>query len=199
MEVKDLAIGDLVQAVTYILDGEERLTPPAYVSATSMITTNFKKSIMKFTTPCFVRVEDADKRKELAAWLERIGYECAPHNKALVGTHVIAGTAFYCFVSFADGVKPHYGDDGIDCDTDIELFKALAAMNDENDREQWFVGTVENLYRFEAGGTGKVRWTYCVYDQYSLIHNVKLKCEHYAPRKATADEIIEYYKHEHNS
>ncbi len=33
MTVEDLAIGDWVQAVTYILDGEERLTPPAYVSA----------------------------------------------------------------------------------------------------------------------------------------------------------------------
>lgn len=29
---------------------------------------------MKFTTPCFVRVEDAEKRKELTEWLEGIGY-----------------------------------------------------------------------------------------------------------------------------
>lgn len=33
MKVEELAIGDYVQAVIYILDGEERLTPPAYVSA----------------------------------------------------------------------------------------------------------------------------------------------------------------------
>lgn len=33
LKIEDLAIGDWVQAVTYILDGEERLTPPAYVSA----------------------------------------------------------------------------------------------------------------------------------------------------------------------
>lgn len=29
---------------------------------------------MKFTTPCFVRVEDAEKRKELTEWLKGIGY-----------------------------------------------------------------------------------------------------------------------------
>ena len=29
---------------------------------------------MEFTTPCFVRVEDAEKRKELTEWLKGIGY-----------------------------------------------------------------------------------------------------------------------------
>lgn len=29
---------------------------------------------MKFTTPCFVRVEDAEKRKEMTEWLKGIGY-----------------------------------------------------------------------------------------------------------------------------
>ena len=30
---------------------------------------------MKFTTPCFVRVENPEKRKELIEWLEGIGYK----------------------------------------------------------------------------------------------------------------------------
>lgn len=33
---------------------------------------------MKFTTPCFVRVEDAEKRKELTEWLQGIGYYVCP-------------------------------------------------------------------------------------------------------------------------
>ena len=33
---------------------------------------------MKFTTPCFVRVEDAEKRKELAVWLSSIGRYVSP-------------------------------------------------------------------------------------------------------------------------
>ena len=34
---------------------------------------------MKFTTPCFVRVEDAEKRKELIGWLFSIGYALCEH------------------------------------------------------------------------------------------------------------------------
>ena len=30
---------------------------------------------MTFTTPCFVRVENPEKRKELIEWLEGIGYK----------------------------------------------------------------------------------------------------------------------------
>ena len=33
---------------------------------------------MKFTTSCFVRVEDAEKRKELAVWLSSIGRYVSP-------------------------------------------------------------------------------------------------------------------------
>lgn len=31
---------------------------------------------MKFTTPCFVRIEDAKKREELIEWLAKIGCTC---------------------------------------------------------------------------------------------------------------------------
>lgn len=30
---------------------------------------------MKFTTPCFVRVEDVAAMKKLDMWLDKIGYE----------------------------------------------------------------------------------------------------------------------------
>ncbi|MCM1250327.1 MAG: hypothetical protein NC209_04190 [Alistipes sp.] len=69
-------------------------------------------------------------------------------------------------------MNPRY----IDCGTDVELFKALAAMNYENDREQWF--------------TDGNDWCLChddivtkmVIPSYALYH------------KATAAEIVEHFK-----
>ena len=66
----------------------------------------------------------------------------------------------------------------IDCGDNIELFKALAAMNDENDREQWFT----DGYHFELCPTNKadmVAW--------HMMYRTK-------PRKATAEEIVQYFK-----
>lgn len=68
--------------------------------------------------------------------------------------------------------------DTIDCGENTELFKALAAMNDENDREQWFT----DGYHFELCPTNKadmVAW--------HMMYRTK-------PRKATAEEIVEYFK-----
>lgn len=64
----------------------------------------------------------------------------------------------------------------IDCGTDIELFKALAAMNDENDNEQYFVT--------ELAGS-----SYCVHKNRNTNLDYSLVC-----RKATAEEIIGHFK-----
>ena len=64
----------------------------------------------------------------------------------------------------------------IDCGEDIELFKALAAMNDENDNEQYFVT--------ELAGS-----SYCVHKNRNTNLAYSLTC-----RKATVAEIIEYFK-----
>ena len=63
----------------------------------------------------------------------------------------------------------------IDCGANIELFKALAAMNNENDREQWFV---------EEGRIFK-----CTSNK---INNYSYHWM--TTRKATAEEIVEYFK-----
>lgn len=136
---------------------------------------------MKFTTSCFVRVEDVDKRKKLVEWLEgQIGYRycvgCYNARSAidsplipyvLVSTRAETGFV-QCFVQ-----RP---DEGIDCGTDVELFKALAAMNDENDHYQWFVATL-NPERLVL---------------YNSMDDNRLFVEPLF-RKATAEEIIEYF------
>lgn len=134
---------------------------------------------MTFTTPCFVRVENPEKRNNLREWAKNIGYnfvdvagiesdysdpqpyiEVFPHS---FRSTTPQGNSFYVASRKA-----------IDCGENIELFKALAAMNDENDREQWFVSNKGS------------EWAIC---KKTLNVYSGVLC-----RKATAEEIVEYFK-----
>lgn len=97
---------------------------------------------MKFTTPCFVRVEDAEKRKKLIDFCKNCGYT-AIYSIDPTYEFVVCG-----LVANNVDVASSYDSDTmrnglvcyglIDCGDNIELFKALAAMNDVNDKEQWY-------------------------------------------------------------
>lgn len=122
---------------------------------------------MAFLTPCFVRVEDPAERNKLIEWLEEIGYNVTDRR---YGNYVISAGGKVYMAVIVCASKPF-----IDCGTSVELFRALSAMNDENDREQWFVDAGrmfkcyrDKLYRF-AYLAGRIR-------------------------KATAEEIVEYFK-----
>lgn len=134
---------------------------------------------MTFTTPCFVRVENPEKRNNLREWAKNIGYnfvdvagiesdysdpqpyiEVFPHS---FRSTTPQGNSFYVASRKA-----------IDCGENIELFKALAAMNDEKDLEQWFVSNKGS------------EWAIC---KKTLNVYSGVLC-----RKATAEEIVEYFK-----
>lgn len=127
---------------------------------------------MTFTTPCFVRVENPKKRKELIEWLEGIGYTHFPfiHDSCLIATD-------------SDGriwLTDANRDGAYDCQTNTDLFKALAAMNDENDREQWFI--VEH-----TGSDEEMVFA----DSENALAYIQSGDGY---RKATAEEIVEYFK-----
>lgn len=131
---------------------------------------------MTFTTPCFVRVENPEKRKELIEWLEWIGYKLEYLRNDGVIVLTSENRVYVYGEAVHEIIKSDY--DAIDCGENTELFKALAAMNDENDREQWFT----DGYHFELCPTNKadmVAW--------HMVYRTK-------PRKATAEEIVEYFK-----
>lgn len=137
---------------------------------------------MKFTTPCFVRVEDAEKRDELLVWLKCIGYGSCDF---LWGNCI---KIIRCWTT-PKGVGKAVGypckqvrKTDIDCGENIELFKALAAMNDENDREQWFTDTADDFCLCSSD-----RWS----DEWQKENFEKYYCYW---RKATAAEIIEHFK-----
>ena len=136
---------------------------------------------MKFTTPCFVRIKDAKKRKKLIEWLLDIGYraECPIDY---LSTIVLAGWLednVDTTPIFTVECLPDYM---IDCGSNIELFKALAAMNDENNYYQWFVCTSDYWSELKPG---------------DMIRNDGPKDYRlfFEPlfRKATPAQLIEYF------
>lgn len=140
---------------------------------------------MTFTTPCFVRIENPEKRNNLREWAKNIGYnfvdvagiesdysdpqpyiEVFPHS---FRSTTPQGNSFYVASRKA-----------IDCGENIELFKALAAMNDENDQEQWFI--VEH-----TGSDEEMVFA----DSENALAYIQSGDGY---RKATAEEIVEYFK-----
>lgn len=131
---------------------------------------------MKFTTPCFVRVEDAEKRTELLKWMFDVGY-MGRYRIDPSCPIVVAGLEKDCADVACAGATEGLAVFGlIDCGDNIELFKALVAMNDENDNEQYFVT--------ELAGS-----SYCVHKNRNTNLEYSLTC-----RKATVEEIIEHFK-----
>lgn len=133
---------------------------------------------MKFKTPCFVRVEDAEERKRLLTWLQDIGYSLYQSVREL-------SYPIVCCNMIDDEPGNAYGEHeeelvgashACDCGTNIELFKALAAMNNENDREQWFTDGMNWRLCHDVSVTKMVIPSYALY------------------RKATAEEIVEHFK-----
>lgn len=144
---------------------------------------------MAFTTPCFVRVEDREERKKLIELLKRIGWRfrgiASPEKKYVVADahHQTVTT----LVLDEWGAERFENIGYIFCGTNVELFKALAAMNDENDREQWFVvkKNISDCYDIDD----------IIYQKGDMFFNASgqpLVEKHF--RKATAEEIIEYFK-----
>lgn len=133
---------------------------------------------MTFATSCFVRVEDPERRKELIKWLKEIGYLLnATHDDE--AEFVVAMNDAQLEI---DGVcaclnNPIFlgSSRAIGC-SNIELFKALAAMNDKNDYQQWFRKEMTN---------GSTDWYDCPIISIGTAEGY---------RKATASEIIEHFK-----
>lgn len=132
---------------------------------------------MAFTTPCFVRVEDAAEREKLIEWcndvIGRTGDEDYTYGDVVL---CIKDTTYCCCYEEAEFMSY---DATIDCGTNVDLFRALAAMNDENDREQWFV--VDDGFEEEM-----------VCSKSEVDYDYILSC--YDHHKATAEEIVEYFK-----
>lgn len=160
---------------------------------------------MKFITPCFVRVEDAEKRKELTEWLRGIGYyvcSCCLFDgwntlhcnriERLKTSYEVHGIPDYdkdtgynvgwFKADNADKVHPSY-----DCGENIALFKALAAMNKNNWDEQYVIDNAGNIGLCNVILDASGIQCRCV-----TMMGLSFNIDNY--RKATAEEIVEHFK-----
>ena len=141
---------------------------------------------MNFTTPCFVRVENPEKRKELTEWLRDLGRRVmAAPNMHLVAQN---GEGVCLWMELEYHTDKVFAKEFIDCGENIKLFKALAAMNDENDLEQWFINDT-------YASIGCVMWHLCKDKKFKHYYvewedGLTDICGDF--RKATAEEIVEY-------
>lgn len=149
---------------------------------------------MKFTTPCFVRVEDAEKRDELLDWLQDIGYDLYQSARSLnypiLCCNMIDDEPGNVYGEYAEELTGLCGIFAYDCGENIELFKALAAMNDENDREQWFINDA-------YANIGCEMWHLCEESKFKHYYvdwedgETDIRSQF---RKATVEEIVEHFK-----
>lgn len=144
---------------------------------------------MTFTTPCFVRVENPEKRKELIEWLKGIGYRIlfsARHS--LIESELRYISAHKQGYVMADSrLSCDEWIESINCGENTELFKALAAMNEWNDRKQWYAYTE---YPTNEGKNGVRKFVFNEPARFDSF--VDVPSGYY--RKATAEEIVEYFK-----
>lgn len=139
----------------------------------------------QFTTSCYIKIDDAQQRKEVCEKLERMGYsylecthKCRPTLRKILFTN--GDKLFRVPISDAKFICK-----GIDCGTNIPLFLDLAGMRSDTDLNQIFV-------QVNIGNDGVenaiVRYFRCDRDKSynSLLVGVN--------RRATATEIINHYK-----
>jgi hypothetical protein len=144
-------------------------------------------------TTCSVTAKNALERVDLIMWLENIGrmyiHTYDTHNISAI-TH-----------KDCTQIKDKHG---IDCGENIEMFKALAAMNSDNDWEQWFVADCIMKFDVLKGHVKTESGRRIIYpgEWFKVlvphIGNVRAKwMSLYRPKflshKASKDEIIEHY------
>lgn len=141
---------------------------------------------IKFLTPCLVRVDDAKKRRRLLIWLQEIGYDLYQSARSLnypiLCCNMIDDEPGNVYGEYAEELTGLCGIFAYDCGDNIELFKALAAMNDENDYMQWYVNEITD------------RWSLCIGMDHVEDDPIISKWEGLARHKATAEEIIKHFK-----
>ena len=128
---------------------------------------------MAFTQPCFIRKNTPELRKKL----EDLGYISHIFNNNDANNIYADKLGTYISVDIEN--QPYY----IDCETNEQLFLALAALRDDTDINQYFVC---DKVSFTLGKTYYPDdYLYYQYDEFFDKQNW---------HKATVKEIIEHFK-----
>ena len=91
---------------------------------------------MNFQTSCMILVRDEQQQIELQKWMNGIGWRIrggrdSKHCFLVADTDENAAL----WMELDESAREWFGHDFYDCGENIEMFKALAAMNSDHDRE----------------------------------------------------------------
>ena len=95
---------------------------------------------MNFQTSCMVFVPDEQQQIEIQKWMNGIGWRILggrDSKRCFLVADTDQNAALW--LELDRGARACFSQDYYDCGENIEMFKALAAMNSNNDREQWFI------------------------------------------------------------
>lgn len=128
---------------------------------------------MRFIQPCFIRKNTPELREKL----RNIGQR---HNDLDHDEYEWLAANHGMFISVSEGFERLPTDD-IDCGTDEDLFLALAAMTDEPCNPSEYYIVTSSCYTYDKGQVTQFL---------PLMSSIHPSCY----RKATAQEIIGYFK-----
>ena len=133
------------------------------------------EDFVNFTQPCFIRKNTPELRKKL----EGLGYkaQCNGNSEWFIPMNELPYlVTFHCGLYM--GTNGYWHKDDFDCETNEELFLALAALRDDNDYMQWF--------------TNGEKWFQNQQNDIEIIHYGASSPINF--HKATVEEIIEHFK-----
>lgn len=138
----------------------------------------------------------SETTSELRKKLEELGYYLHPSEKKLyeqysnyVGPSLHTGRGFYATIPIGYDEELRFE---INCETNEELFLAIAALRDDSDINQWFT---------DDKFAGSQRFAICKQDSWKEHFNhVTGDCGSYKDwNKATVEELILHFKHENKT
>lgn len=139
---------------------------------------------MGFIQPCFIRKNTTELRRKL----ESLGYKKGDYPLP-VGREDVYDRDIHLYENsyhFRDSTL--YGiTNNIDCETNEELFIAIASLRDDTDVNQWFVMDVEEYMDINQGD-----W-FLATDRNKGKH-IGTQIDPMYCHKATVEEIIEHFK-----
>ena len=127
---------------------------------------------MAFLQSCFIY----KNTPELRQYLDKIGYKYGGKASKFEQLYLYCSLDKY----FECNSFPARYHRIIDCGANEDLFLALASLNDDNDKNQWFIydGNNPKDYHIQNGD-----WYMCIFE-----HNIP------NGHKATVEELIEHFK-----
>ena len=149
-----------------------------------------------FTTECFIR----KNTKELRRKLREFGYldnTCFTYFDNFLYT--LGDNYYTCknYKKFSDMRSEEFVSRCIDCGTNEDLFLAIAALRDDSDYMQWFIS---KGWKSTFGETDKfILCNKKTPEQFGIDNNStntydRVNHPEFGWHKATAEELIEYFK-----